>query len=118
MVKEDILHWYAIPEEKITVIYNGVDLKRFSPENRQYRDSIRKRHGLGEEKVILFVSNNFRMKGLAHLMEALALLKKEGGASVETLGLGKRPEGSFLSVWPQSFGISRRGPLCREHGRT
>ena len=105
MVKQDILHWTAIPEEKITVIYNGVDLERFSPENRQYRDSIRKRHGLGEEKVILFVSNNFRMKGLRTLMEALALLKKEGGASLKLLVLGRDRKAPFQRL-ATKLGIS------------
>ena len=37
MVKEDIIRWYAIPEEKMTVIYNGVDLERFHPRNRRHR---------------------------------------------------------------------------------
>jgi len=105
MVKEDILHWYAIPEEKITVIYNGVDLERFSPENRQYRNSIRKRHRLGEEKIILFVSNNFRMKGLRTLMEALALLKKEGGPLLKLLVLGRDREAPFLRL-ATKLGIS------------
>ena len=98
MVKEDILRWYAIPEEKITVIYNGVDLERFSPENRKYRNSIRKRHRLGEEKIILFVSNNFRMKGLGYLMEALALLKKEGSLPLKLLVMGRDRKAPFLRL--------------------
>jgi UDP-glucose:(heptosyl)LPS alpha-1,3-glucosyltransferase len=105
MVKEDIIRWYAIPEERITVIYNGVDLERFSPGNRQYRNSIRKRHRLGEEKVILFVSNNFRMKGLRTLMEALALLKKEGGPSLKLLVLGRDRKAPFLRL-ATKLGIS------------
>ena len=78
MVKQDMIRWYKIPEDRIAVIYNGVDVERFHPRNRQYREEIRRRHGIGDELVILFVSNNFRMKGLAFLMRALGNLKKEG----------------------------------------
>ena len=106
MVKKDILRWYAIPEEKMTVICNGVDLKRFSFENRQYRNSIRMKHRLGEEKIILFVSNNFRMKGLRTLMEALALLKKEGSPSLKLLVLGRDRKAPFLRL-ATKLGISK-----------
>jgi len=105
MVKRDIIHWYGIPEEEMTVIYDGVDLKRFSPENRQYRDSIRKRHHLGEEKVILFISNNFRMKGLRTLMEALARLKKGGGPPLKLLVLGRDRKAPFVRL-AAKLGIS------------
>ena len=72
MVKQDIMRWYGIPEEQIVVVYNGVDTERFHPRNRQYREEIRKRHGIGDEFVILFVSNNFRMKGLGYLDQSIS----------------------------------------------
>jgi UDP-glucose:(heptosyl)LPS alpha-1,3-glucosyltransferase len=61
MVKRDMIRWYRIPEDRVTVVYNGIDLDRFHPRNRQYREEIRRRHGIGEAFVLLFVSNNFRM---------------------------------------------------------
>ncbi len=76
MVKRDMIRCYGIPEDRVTVVYNGVDLDHFHPKNRQYREEIRSKHGIVEEFVILFVSNNFRMKGLVSLMKALASLKK------------------------------------------
>jgi UDP-glucose:(heptosyl)LPS alpha-1,3-glucosyltransferase len=75
MVKQDVMHWYGIPEDRIAVVYNGVDTERFHPRNRQHREEIRRRHGIGDEFVILFVSNNFRMKGLVYLIKALAEIK-------------------------------------------
>jgi UDP-glucose:(heptosyl)LPS alpha-1,3-glucosyltransferase len=51
MVKQDILRWYGISEDRIDVIYNGVDIERFHPRNRQYREEIRKRYGIGDEFV-------------------------------------------------------------------
>ena len=78
MVKDDIVHHYRIPPDRVTLIYNGVDLERFHPKNRRHRGEIRKSLGIGEELVILFVSNNHRMKGLDCLIRALARIKEEG----------------------------------------
>ena len=40
MVKEDIIENYKCPPEKISVVYNGVDLHRFHPSNKNiYRKS-------------------------------------------------------------------------------
>ena len=98
MVKQDMIRWYKIPEDRIAVIYNGVDVERFHPRNRQYREEIRKRHGIGDELVILFVSNNFRMKGLAFLMRALGNLKKEGHPLFRLLILGKDRKAPYLHL--------------------
>jgi UDP-glucose:(heptosyl)LPS alpha-1,3-glucosyltransferase len=98
MVKEDIIRWYRIPEDRITVVYNGVDTERFHPRNRQYREEIRNRHGIGNEMVILFISNNFRMKGLEYLMKTLAVLKREGHCSLKLLILGRGRQGTYLRL--------------------
>jgi len=106
MVKHDIMQWYGIPENQIEVVYNGVDTKRFHPRNRQYREEIRKRHGIGDEIVILFVSNNFRMKGLGYLMKALSNLKKEGYPPFKLLVLGRDRPAPYLRL-AKKIGISR-----------
>jgi UDP-glucose:(heptosyl)LPS alpha-1,3-glucosyltransferase len=93
MVKRDMMRWYRIPEGCVQVVYNGVDVDHFHPKNRRYRDEIRTKHGIGEELVILFVSNNFRMKGLSFLMRVLGSLKKKSSVSFRLLILGRdRPE--------------------------
>ena len=77
MIKNDIIKYHNIDPQKINVIYNGVDLQRFTPDNRnKYRKVIRERLSLGEEFVILYISNNFRLKGLYTLIKALGELKK------------------------------------------
>jgi UDP-glucose:(heptosyl)LPS alpha-1,3-glucosyltransferase len=98
MVKEDILKWYNIPEDRIVVIYNGVDTERFHPGNYKYRSEIRNRHGIGEEFVVLFVSNNFRMKGLHQLIKALAKLKKDENLTFKLLILGRNPQAPYLHL--------------------
>jgi len=98
MVKEDIVRWYEIPEDRIEVVYNGVDTERFHPRNRRHREEIRKRHHIGDEVVILFVSNNFRMKGLDCLMKALAGIKMENPPRFKLLVLGRGREAPFLRL--------------------
>jgi UDP-glucose:(heptosyl)LPS alpha-1,3-glucosyltransferase len=98
MVKQDMMRWYQIPDEKITVVYNGVDIERFHPRNRQHREEIRRRYGIGDEFVILFVSNNFRMKGLVFLTRALAEIKKENSPPFKLLVLGRDRQNSYLGL--------------------
>ncbi|MBM4276290.1 MAG: glycosyltransferase family 4 protein [Deltaproteobacteria bacterium] len=98
MVKQDIIRWYDIPENKIEVLYNGVDIERFHPRNRQYREDIRERFGIGDDFVMLFVSNNFRMKGLEHLLKALADIKKEDHPPFKLLILGRDRKGPYLRL--------------------
>jgi UDP-glucose:(heptosyl)LPS alpha-1,3-glucosyltransferase len=98
MVKQDMMRWYQIPEERIHVVYNGVDIERFHPRNRRYREEIRKRFGVGEEFVILFVSHNFRMKGLSYLIKALAKIRKEDSFPFKLLVLGRDRQGPYLRL--------------------
>ena len=105
MVKRDAIRWHKIPEDRIEVIYNGVDIERFHPRNRQYREEIRKRHGIRDEIVILFVSNNFRMKGLDYLFKALAHIKKEGSPPFKGLILGRDRKDPYLRL-AKKLGIS------------
>lgn len=80
MVRDQIIKHYAVPAERITIIYNGVDLVRFSPANRgRWRDSVRKGLAMPEDsKVLLFVGSGFERKGLGTLLEAVSLLRVKG----------------------------------------
>ena len=89
MVYWDIVDYYGILEDHIVVIYNGVDIERFHPRSRRYRQEIRKRYGLrSKDFVLLFVSHNFRLKGLRYLIQALALIKRKR-QNVKLLVIGR-----------------------------
>ena len=95
MVKADIIDHYGIPEEQIVVVYNGVDTGRFHPRNSQYKEEIRGRYGLKtEDLLLLFVSHNFRLKGLRYLIQALPLVKKEN-ENVKLLVVGRDKKGPY-----------------------
>ena len=71
-VKRELLAIYGIPEDKITVIYNGVDEKRFHFSLRdKFRAAIRKQwHIPLDAPAVLFVGSGFRRKGLDRLLTA------------------------------------------------
>jgi UDP-glucose:(heptosyl)LPS alpha-1,3-glucosyltransferase len=75
-VKRDILANYAVAPDKITVLYNGVDSRRFHPQRHQYRQPVRERWKIPlEAPVVLFVGSGFRRKGLDRLISLWASKK-------------------------------------------
>ena len=76
-VKNEIIKNYGTPEEKINVVYSGVNLDEFSPENKEkYSKEIRAKHGIPtDDLLLLFVGNPFGRKGLEYLLKALSTLK-------------------------------------------
>lgn len=71
--KEDILKCYDIPEEKVEVIYNGIDLNQYQKTDKNVT---RKEYGI-DGKYILFVGRISRQKGIIHLIDAVKYLPKD-----------------------------------------
>jgi UDP-glucose:(heptosyl)LPS alpha-1,3-glucosyltransferase len=69
-VKRDLVHHYAVPAERVVVLYNGVDPRRFHPSRREmFRSKIRERWRIPEKSpLVLFVGSGFRRKGLDLLL--------------------------------------------------
>jgi UDP-glucose:(heptosyl)LPS alpha-1,3-glucosyltransferase len=89
MVHRDMSDYYGIPADRMAVIYNGVDTVHFHPRNKRYREGIRSRYGLSpKDLLLLFVSHNFRLKGLRYLIQALALIKRKR-ENVKLLVIGR-----------------------------
>lgn len=78
MVKKDIVRYHGVSDEKISIVFNCVDLNRFHPGNRNvYRQQKRKDLGMDEDTVLLiFAGNNYRLKGLEPLLRSLVLLRR------------------------------------------
>ncbi|MFQ5849122.1 MAG: glycosyltransferase family 4 protein [Candidatus Binatia bacterium] len=69
--KREIMEAYGVPEEKVVIIYNGVDHERFHP-RRRLEEGRRIREGLGiplDGPVVIFVGTGFRRKGLDRLLD-------------------------------------------------
>jgi len=78
MVKSDIIRYYRVPEDKIAVVFNCVDLDRFHPKNRAvFREAKRAELRIdGNTLVLLFAGNNYRLKGLEPLLRSLVYLRQ------------------------------------------
>lgn len=75
MVRAEIRRYFAVAEEKLHVIYSGVDLETFHPTLREaHRSATRTRLGIPDAApVYLFVGSGFERKGLGTALRALAL---------------------------------------------
>lgn len=79
MVRDEIVRYYGVPEEKLHVIYNGVDLEAFHPGLAgEHRQAVRREHGIAEETpLFLFVGNGFERKGVPQLLRAFATMRNK-----------------------------------------
>ncbi|WHE06914.1 glycogen synthase [Thermoanaerobacterium thermosaccharolyticum] len=71
--KKDIMKCYNVPEEKIEVIYNGIDLNQYKKTDSNIA---RKKYGI-DGRYILFVGRISRQKGIIHLIDAVKYLPQD-----------------------------------------
>lgn len=73
MVKREIIEDFAIPANKIHVIYNAIDSSRFVPATPEQRARWRNELNIPQQAVALvFVGSGFERKGLASAIRAIA----------------------------------------------
>jgi UDP-glucose:(heptosyl)LPS alpha-1,3-glucosyltransferase len=74
MVQQEIQRHFGVAEDKLHVIYSGVDLGAFHPGlKNQHRAAVRTRLGIPDTApVYLFVGSGFERKGLGALLHAFA----------------------------------------------
>ena len=75
LVKEELIKWYKVPEEQITIIENGINTQEFLPSNPTEKNIAKIKLNLSSSKpLVLFVGSGFERKGAFHLVKAMALL--------------------------------------------
>ena len=79
MVAEHFRELHGLADTRIRRIYNGVDLDRFTPKNRErFRQATRSALGVADDEVLLMlVAHNQRLKGLPTLIRAAGHLIAE-----------------------------------------
>ncbi len=89
-VARQLARHYALPASRIVTIFNGVDPDPTPPRRRaENRASVRREFGIGDDELLaLTVAHNFRLKGVARWLEALALLRHRG-RPVRSLVVGR-----------------------------
>ncbi len=67
-MKKDVMDLYGVPEDRVKVIYNGIDLNFYRP---QYRPSVLEQLGIDPyTPFVLFVGRVTRQKGIAQFLGA------------------------------------------------
>jgi glycogen synthase len=67
--KQDVLNHFDVPEEKVKVIYNGIDLQEYTPTSET---TALYKYGVNPEiPYVLFVGRITRQKGIIHLVNAI-----------------------------------------------
>jgi len=88
-----LMETYAIPREKVTLIYQGIDLQRFNPAEDRKTVS-RHRYPLPNqaEPVLGCIGSMEARKGHAYLIDALAVLAADHLPNIYLLLVGDGPE--------------------------
>jgi glycogen synthase len=73
--KEDVLKYFNVDENKIKVIYNGIDLKEYMATSDA---SALEKYGIDKTKpYVLFVGRITRQKGIIHLVNAIKYIDED-----------------------------------------
>jgi len=105
-VKRDIMAQYGVDGERIAVLYNGVDSRRFHPKRRaDSRHEVRSRWQIpAEAPLVLFVGSGFRRKGLDRLIR---VWRMPALANTYLLVVGGDARLGFYRRWADSVAPGR-----------
>jgi UDP-glucose:(heptosyl)LPS alpha-1,3-glucosyltransferase len=104
-VKQEIIHHYPrIDADKLTVIYNGIDLQKYKPISAIQKQKLRDQyHYKQQDKIIVFVGSGFERKGLTELLKGLAL-----SPEWQLIVIGKDKKQAQFETLCQHLGIAER----------
>lgn len=107
MVRDDIARRFGVPDTKLQVIHNGVDLEAFHPRLRETQGrALREKTGPdADAPVILFVGSGYRRKGLPTLLHALSRMARRD-ARLWVVGRDKHE--SLMRSLGQTLGVDDR----------
>jgi glycosyltransferase involved in cell wall biosynthesis len=93
-IKDELLHFAHVPEEKIRILYPPTNIQKFNRSGSMDKPKWRKKYGFSDsKKSILFVTTGNHLKGYAFLLEVMNLLQD---APIELIIAGVKPMKSHL----------------------
>jgi len=93
MVARHFESYHQLARHRIRIIYNGVDVEKFTPLQRaRYRDTTRRELGIKDEVMFLMLAHNLLLKNADATIRAAARLLKGGAGLRLVISGGKRPE--------------------------
>jgi len=74
-MKRDVIKLYGVNEDRVEVIYNGIDTDEYKP---TFDNSVLEKYGIDKSKTfILFVGRITRQKGIIHLVNSIKHIDKD-----------------------------------------
>ena len=107
MVRDDIARRFGVADDKLHVIYSGVDLEAFHPRLREERGlALREKVGAGDTvPVILFVGSGYERKGLPVLLHAFSRMQR---SDARLWVVGRDKHESLMRKLAQTLGVDQR----------
>lgn len=105
MVRDEIKRYFHLPDDKLPVIYSGVDTLVYHPDLKKHRAEIRARYGIPESATLfLFVGSGFERKGVPALLQAMARLPENAFLLV----VGRDKQADRFQRLAHALGLSHR----------
>lgn len=102
LVKRQMIEYFGLAPEEVRPVYNGVDHALFNPEVNRFRDEVRRELGIkSESTVAIYVSNNWKRKGLETIIRAMADLQR-----ITLIVAGRGKKARFLRLMDE-LGVRR-----------
>ncbi len=107
MVRDDIARRFGLADDKLQVIYSGVDLDAFHPRLREKQGlALREKIGVAATTpVILFVGSGYERKGLPTLLRALSQMKR---SDARLWVVGRDKDETLMRKLAQTLGVDER----------
>ncbi|MBC8140734.1 MAG: glycosyltransferase family 4 protein [Armatimonadetes bacterium] len=109
-VRTELHEHYGLPQSKVRVIHNAVNQERFHPDKRAHRAEIRARYGIAEDVPLMVFAGEWRRKGLANIIRAMAKLSP-GSSKVHLLAVGRGDEAIYRGL-AEAGGVANRVVLA------
>ena len=105
LIAREISDCFGLPQDRLHVIYSGVDTTAFHPGLKQQRQAVRARYAIPDEApLFLFVGSGFERKGVSALLQALAHLPPQA----HLLIVGKDRKAAAFQAQAARLGLAQR----------
>jgi UDP-glucose:(heptosyl)LPS alpha-1,3-glucosyltransferase len=103
--KQEILqHYPQVDADKLTVIYNGIDLEQYQPITQAQKHTLRQQYHFDKQaNIAIFVGSGFERKALRHILNVLA-----NSPQWQLLVIGKDKNQAAFEQLCQHLGIADR----------
>lgn len=104
-MRQEIKHVFQLPDDKISVIPNGVDIYKFKDVHRNI--IFRRNYAADNEKIVFYVGRLVREKGVHVLIDSIPKIASRYN-DVKFVVAGKGPEIDYLRSKAANMGVENR----------